>query len=295
MATFTEALRRVYSDMVKRRARVRVSAPVEPQMTAPPVFLAGLYRSGTTLLRYVVDSHSRIACPPETGFLSHLHSMVEDARSIEGLESLGFDREHVIQRARVFASYFYETYAASRGKPRWADKTPAYVDHLGFLAELYPDCRVVVLLRHPLDQVHSATRGGRSTPPGLEVYREGDEDVRVAAARYWREKTKLLLDYCDANPQRTTIIGYEQLCRCPEEVLPPVFRFVGEEWEPAVLRFYDFDHDRGFEDGRTAATRGFAFSGGHYREWHGDVIRRCEEVVREASIRAGYGATPGSP
>ena len=40
-----------------------------------PGFLIGVYRSGTTLLRYILDSHSNIAVPPETNFLYPLADM----------------------------------------------------------------------------------------------------------------------------------------------------------------------------------------------------------------------------
>ena len=42
------------------------------RLTERPIFLVGIYRSGTTLARYVLDSHSRITCPPETAFMAGL-------------------------------------------------------------------------------------------------------------------------------------------------------------------------------------------------------------------------------
>lgn len=296
MASKSETIRRLYGDLVKRRARVRVSPAVEPQLTAEPIFLTGIYRSGTTLLRYVIDSHSSIACPPESDFMAHLDALWSDERSREGLAGLGFDREHVHQQLRRFAGYFFEGYAHSKGKPRWADKSPRYVDHLPFLAELFPEARFIILHRHPLDQIHSATRGGSTFPAALvEWAGTADGDPRISAAGYWSEKTRNILTFVDTHPERTFTLRYEEMCESPETTLPALFEYVGEPWEPGVLEFYRFEHDRGMEDGRAAATRGFALSTGKWQAWDPAIVDECREIVGTEMRHLGYEpiASPG--
>ena len=79
--------------------------------------MLGANRSGTTLLRLVLDSHSRIACPPESYFIRSLGHLLDDEKAMEGLLAMGFDEQHVVERLRETASYFLEMYAASHGKP----------------------------------------------------------------------------------------------------------------------------------------------------------------------------------
>lgn len=267
MASFKEALRRIYHEMVKGRSRVRFQSAVPVNETEPPIFLLGTYGSGTTLLRYVVDSHSRVCCPPESDFMAALAPIVGDPVYRQGLDAMGFDDDHVTQELRRFCVHFFANYARSWNKPRWADKTPAYVDHADFLKRLFPEARFVIIHRHGLDQAHSFTRGGTFERPVLEPFAEAGEDLRLTCCRFWLDKTRRLLDFEDRHPTSCHRLRYEDLCAAPEEQLRPLFAFLGETWEPQVLKFYEQRHDKGHEHGRVVATRGFEARSGHYRSW----------------------------
>jgi hypothetical protein len=53
-------------------------------------------------------------------------------------------------------SFYFETYRQSKGKRRWADKTPHYVMCLDFVEELYgPSCQYLMIYRHPFDVAES--------------------------------------------------------------------------------------------------------------------------------------------
>src|SRR5262245_59249629 len=130
-------MRLVYVDLVKRRTTVRVVEARPELLDEEPIFLVGVYRSGTTLLRYVVDSHPDVACPPESDFLNRLAPLLQDERAANGLLSMGYDHGHVATRLAAFADYFFGNYARSKGKSRWADKSPSYVDHVAFLREIF--------------------------------------------------------------------------------------------------------------------------------------------------------------
>lgn len=292
MANLAALSRRIYTDLVRRRSRVRVVPATEPGYAHRPIFVIGQFRSGTTLLRYLLDSHSRLACPPESDFIAVLRPVVEDPRSAIGLESLGFDEEHVRLRLRAFSSYFFESYAVSRDKPRWADKSPLYVDHVGFLHWLYPEAQFVMLHRFPLDQIHSHTRGGTFAHEPLQPYVREGEDLRIAGARYWAEKTLRLLEFEEAQPAETIRIRYEDLCDRPEEVLRSLFLFLDEPWEPGILQLGDFDHDHGREAGTVAASSAISWSGGHYRDWPHEIVETCSTLTKESAGQLGYVVPP---
>ena len=282
-------MKRLYSDLIRRRARVRISPAVEPEFTCKPIFVVGMYRSGTTLLRYILDAHSRLACPPESAFLRHLDVMSSDDRSRCGLDSLGFDENHVLARTRPFAAYFFESYAASRGKPRWVDKSPIYVDHLPFLRKLFPSAQMLIIFRHPLDQIDSAWQRGTIRKEELAPYRLNPyDDPRLVHARYWADKAQRIESFRARESNKSLMIRYEELCANAESVLRPVFSFLGEEWEDDVLRFYDFNHDRGNEDGRVNATRGFLQNSHNYMSWPGEAQEACWEIVAPVASRLGY-------
>lgn len=245
-------------------------------------------------MRYLLDSHSRIACGPESDFLASIRSIVDEPRSAEGLESLGFDKEHVRQRLRSFAGYFFESYARSRDKERWADKSPLYVDHIDFLHWLYPEAQFILLHRYPLDQIHSHTRGGTYAHDPLQPYVREDEDLRISGARYWSEKAQNMLDFEQAHPADSIRIKYEDLCARPDEVLRSIFAFLGEDFEPAIMQLDAFDHDHGREAGTVAASSSIAWSGGHYTSWPADVIEACSDMTAEVAALVGYVGPPSN-
>lgn len=292
MSNLAALARRVYTDLVKRRSTVRVIPAGEPELGSKPIFIVGQFRSGTTLMRYLLDSHSHIACGPESDFIASLRSVVDDPRSAAGLESLGFDMEHLRLRLRMFCSYFFENYANSRNKPRWADKSPLYVDHLDFLQWLYPEALFILLHRFPLDQIHSHTRGGTYAHEPLKPYTSKNEPMLVSGARYWNEKALEMMKFEESHPSSCLRVRYEDLCERPEQVLTSVFEFVGVAYEPAVLELDAFHHDQGREAGSVAASSAISWSGGHYRTWPQDAVLACSRITADTASRLGYTLPP---
>lgn len=276
---FSSQILKTTIDELRRTKRVIVTPESRPRGEAP-FFLVGVHRSGTTLLRLLVDSHSRIACPPESFLLLPLSQVLADAKAVEGLKAMGFAEDHVVDRLREFASYFFETYAGIHGKLRWADKTPSYIDCLDFIDRLYgPACRYVLIYRHGLDAACSIARVG---PRELMPHAEACGGDRFAgAARYWATQCGKMREFARRHPDRCLEVRYEELSRNPEEVMRRVFAFVGETFEPEVLRFHEKPHDRwiGLEDRKASQARGFEPNIGRYREEPPEVVR---SMLREA-------------
>jgi hypothetical protein len=273
---------------LRRTRRVIVDPETRPR-GVPPIFVLGVHRSGTTLLRLILDSHSRIACPPESFFLVPLAGVLQDAKAMEGLEAMGFSREHVLGRLRQCASYFFEMYAASRAKPRWADKTPSYVGLADLIETLFgPDCRYVVIYRHGLDTACSiAGMTIREVAPHLEAC---GGDRLAAAARYWAEGCGRLLDFQARHASRCFELRYERLTQDPEPHLRRMFEFLGEPWEPQVLRFHEKPHDHwvGLQDAKAAESKGFEPRTGVWRQQPAEVVERMRAQAGPMLRRLGY-------
>ncbi len=132
-----------------------------------PLLILGVRRSGTTLLRVMLDRNPELAVPDESYFIPQLadrhagkidpDAFVDDLRRIPTLLEWGVDAEDVRRRLRAgmpvgdAIGAVYESYAAVHGKRRWGDKTPMYMRHLTLLERLFPEARYVHLIRDGRD------------------------------------------------------------------------------------------------------------------------------------------------
>lgn len=287
-----EAAQRVYAELVRRRARVRVVPAVTDLPPVDGAFVLGVYRSGTTPLRYVLDSHSAVACPPESEFVLELAGVLTSARAVGGLEGMGFDRAHTVVKLRELAHYFFANYAASRGRAVWVDKTPRYVEILPSLEELFPSARFIVVHRHPLDQVHSHTRGGTVVHEPLRPFLDAGGDPRVAGARYWAHHTEALLSFEQRHRDAALRVRYEDVCTDPAGEFRRMFDFLGVGWEQTALDYRSADHDVGREGGKALGKRGFPLSTGGYLDWPAPVVEECVAIARGPMRSLGYADAP---
>ena len=192
-------------------------------------FVVGCSRSGTTLLRAMLDAHPALAVPPESHFA--LAPSVRALRralrrdpwfALWGIEAPDLHGLGCADAVRaVFAAY-----AAARGKPRYADKTPHYVSHLPELAARFPEAQFVHVVRDGRDVALSL----------LEV--PWGPDTLEDAARHWRRR---VLEGRDAGlpPDRYRELRYEALVADPERELRALAPWLGLEYAAAMLAYPD--------------------------------------------------------
>jgi hypothetical protein len=278
--------------LLQIRTRYLASRSRAEEISGAPIFVVGCQRSGTSLLRRILDSHPRIACPPESKFIIALENIVDYPQAMEGLAYMGFDRPAVMGRLRAFVEGFFEDYAALRGKSRWADKTPNYVNCLPFIDELFGrSAQYVVIVRHPFDVClsfeHAAHKSGQPMA-ALQPYMADAEDVRGAGCRFWNEQNQKIAAFMPQVAGRVIALDYESLTSQPEGVLRPVLGFLGEPWEPAVLEYNRAAHDFGFEDRKIDSMPQIMPNFGKFLDWPEGERRRLGEQAREAMEILGY-------
>ena len=266
-----------------QRTRREIVAPERRTATERPIFVVGVHRSGTTLVRLILDSHSRIACPPESFFLLPGTRVLRDPKALEGLLAMGFSPEHVRARLREHLAYFFEMYAASHQKPRWADKTPSYVNCLDEIDALFPDAQYVFVYRNGLDSACSIARIPDIPEAEPHVAAAGG-DRYAGAARYWATQVGVMRAFAAVHAGRVHELFYEKLAASPEAEVRRLFDFLGEAFEPAVLRFNDQPHDRwaGHQDIKAVASRDFQPNVG---TWRREPPERVKGMVAEAGER----------
>jgi len=218
-----------------------------------PIIVGGFYRSGTSLVRRLLDSHSNIHCGPEIKFFKDRdHDYIEDplghVRFFSTLPSLGLKRAEILS---LFGSGFvaaHEQAAAKAGKNRWADKNPENVINLDDWKTLLPQGFLFVhVVRDPFDALASLKSiGFEKTIP------------RSFAAKAALLKTFLDAgrEYAASNPSISKTLHYEDLVRDPTEAVTNLFDWLGEKPELEVLEnFHRPERGTGIEDPKFKKTR----------------------------------------
>lgn len=204
-------------------------AAANDQAAPAPIFVIGSPRSGTTLVRLILDSHPSISCGEETHFLRDLESVV--GRNWDLVASYGLPREWWIERLRGLYETFQAEVLARSGKTRWAEKDPTYTLHLPFIEELFPNAVYIHLLRDGHDVVASFRE------------RWGYKSAARAARTEWARYVTAARDLGRRLPsERFLELRYEELVTDPESQGQRLFEFLAEPWEPAVLEFDPRDH-----------------------------------------------------
>lgn len=215
-------------------------------MSSPTVVL-GVSRSGTTLLKAMLDAHSELAIPSESYFLPQLwdrhgerpdrDAFVEDLTRLERIREWGVDPEDV--RARLperptFAEAIqsiYRLYAESWNKSRFGDKTPLYMQHLDVLERAFPGARYVHIVRDGRDAAYSLLAMTRKPRFNLSRPRRVG-DFAVA----WRREIRAAQAFGRTHPYHE--VRYEDLVEHPEARLREISAFLELEYEPAMLEYH---------------------------------------------------------
>ena len=264
--------------------------PPEPP-AGPPVFVVGCGRSGTTMLRLMLDVHPDLAIPSETHVIPSLWRQRRrfetdgrfDAAKLTDhlLHEFRIERWEIPEatiRRRVdalteptYASVweaFFKAYADHQGKRRWGDKTPAYVIDIPLLSELFPTARFVHLVRD-----------GRDVSQSL-VESDMFPDRLVKAAEYWSILVRKGREFGTAlEPGRYLETRYEELVADPEPELRRICDFLDLSFQPAMLAFHERADEKIGEDPRKLHESVHKPATTGLRSWERDMDPRDVAVV----------------
>lgn len=218
----------------------------------PPFFVLGVDRSGTTLLRLILNAHSQLAIPTESHFLATLMDELPLREPLTPEQSgaacrivceeprfrMNWHVEEAELRAAVsrletprladVADAVYTLEIAASGKPRWGDKTPLYLRRIPDLAAAFPDARFVHLVRDGRDVSMSLRKTGWR---GRTVN---------AVARYWGEGVREADEAGGAlGSGRYLRVAYEDLVLDAEPSVTRICEFLGVDFEAAMLSFHE--------------------------------------------------------
>ena len=220
-----------------------------------PIFLGGAGRSGTTLLRVILDSHPNICCGPEfrmTPTLANLFGSYDRQQIV--LNQYGLDGQSVKEIFQNLFMTLTSRYRNKSGKPRFAEKTPGNCTVFPELAKILPESPFIHIIRDGRDVVASLR-----SQNWIDV-RTGDPmDVTVdtrKAILHWKNSVLKgrSLAQSEAREQYYELY-YEHLVRSPEKELRELFNFLKEPWDDSVLAFHKLDRNLAAEASAGQVTR----------------------------------------
>jgi hypothetical protein len=242
-----------------------------------PIIIGGFYRSGTTLVRRLIDSHSRIHCGPEVKFFKdfygdYLYDDLHHVRLFKTLSTLGLTEQEMLA---IFGRAFVESHelaARKSGKVRWADKNPENVLYLQQWEQMLPEGFLFLhVVRDPLDALASLKEIGfaKAVP--------ADFSGKVRLFKAFREAGDQFLV---RHPLTSLTIHYEQIVQFPDTSLEAIFSWLGEQYEADVLQNFNLpERGEGIEDPKIRTTESVhSQSVGRWRE----ILTKMEvDIARE--------------
>jgi hypothetical protein len=231
----------------------RLNGRAEPGPPAP--FVVGATRSGTTMLRLMLDAHPDVAIPSETHFIHKLVKTCERWRVTPDMLAdvivehkrwgdFHLDPDELRRRFRSMEPLnmadalrtFYTLYAEREGKSRWGDKTPGYVRYMRRIHWILPEARFLHLIRD-----------GRDVAVSVLPMNWGPESVREAA-ELWVERVTIGREQGPVVPYME--VRFEDLVLDTEPTLRRVCEFLELPWEPVMLDYHERAEQRLMEKAR---------------------------------------------
>lgn len=223
--------------------------------TGDPVFVLCMGRSGSTLLRFILDGHPDLSCPPETslpalcGQLAVVWSLIEGAPlSPNRGDTPPEIPDGAITGMRHMVDMMTESYLSRRGKIRFCDKSLGSARYVDLLLRIYPDAKFICLYRHPMDMIRSGIEAcpWGLTGYGFDQYVAGSPgNVVLALARYWLENASMIAAAEERYPDRCYRVRYEDLVTDPEAIAAEIYKFLDVKPAPGIaVNCFNAEHER---------------------------------------------------
>jgi Sulfotransferase family len=275
-------------------------------VTPGPVFVAGLERTGTSLMYALLASHPRLAMTRRTNLWTHFYGQYGDLGDDANLDrclatmmryrrlvKLQPDRERLRREfragertyGRLFA-LVCEQHAERAGKPRWGDKSLHIERYARPIFEAYPDARILHMIRDPRDRFASSLTRWQQRRGGVG-----------AGTAEWLASARLSLRNARDHPEGYRLIRYETVVSAPEQTMREVCAFIGEPFAPEMLSMRGAPEflDRGSNSsyGQRAPGTITATSVGRFREVLAPAqVAFVQRLAGDLMEHFGYEADP---
>lgn len=229
-----------------------------------PVFVLALARTGSTLLRYILDSHDDIWCPPEVELVRVMQSLYHTYWTLYAADPRYRDQTKLEQRVYTEIGQRVDEMMRSfmrQGAKIWCDKSVVTVSDIPLVTKVFPRARYICLYRHCMDYVYSvmeATRYGWPAyfrDPFYRYVSPRPSSLVDAWANCWCDHSAKLLSF-EKESFQSLPLKYESLVLEPEPTCRRLFAFIGVPFKPGMLdTVFAKSHQQGPGDIKIHFTR----------------------------------------
>ncbi len=239
-----------------------------------PVFIVGMPRSGTTLTEQILASHPMVFGAGELGFIGQIACTLRrgsnDSKAPLSSDSL----------AKAAAFYLRAIGRLDKGAARVTDKMPGNFLHLGLIAQMFPNARIVHCRRNPMDTCLSCFV----------------QNFRAAHLSWSCDLADLGHYYCQYHrmmehwrrvlpPGRMLEVDYEDTVSDLETQARRLVDFAGLDWDDACLRFYETDRAVVTASHSQVRRKVYAGSVGRWKRY-GDGLQPLADALRDCAPAA---------
>lgn len=200
------------------------------------IFVGGVPRSGTTLVRAMLDSHPDIRCGEETRVIPRILGMrnrwANSDKERKRLKEAGVDSTLLDQATRAFISNIIIGHGQSA--KFLCNKDPMVLTYMRDVLRMYPKAKFVMMIRDGRAVAYSiVSRNVTISGVNNKEYK--------SAALFWNKIMTRITSDCQAlGKQHCLSVHYEKLVRNPREWMTKILKFAEVPWNENVLHHSDF-------------------------------------------------------
>lgn len=236
------------------------------------LFILGNPRSGTSLIRIMLNCHSKVVIPPESGFLvwwykkykdidiSNVDDFINDILSSKKIETWSLEIEKIKNQIKLnqprsyaeFANIIYLSYALQHNKiPKiLGDKNNYYTNHTKEILTIYPNAKFIHIIRDPRDVARSYKniKNLSTNSEYKPILPENANDIAID----WNKNNNNIIDlFKQINNSNHISIRYEDLLTNTHYTIDKICEFLNIEIEKQIFDFHSINKDNNIEPHKT--------------------------------------------
>lgn len=206
--------------------------PISSCMSEIPVFVAGMPRSGTSLIDQIIDAHPRAAGVGELATIDMFARRLAAAWNADLEPPESFGPYNSRKWTHVAEQYVREIRRLAPGAERIVNKSLGNNRLVGLIARLFPRTRIIHAIRDPRDVAVSCFMGGFNN--ALHPWTTRLEWVSAA----WEQSMRMMEHWKRTLDVPILDVHYERLVSDPDTEFPRIIEFLGLEWDEACKEFH---------------------------------------------------------